>query len=189
MLFALALAAAACGGSTAATAPAAPTDAAGATDAAATDPGATEAPTTADASTAPDASGIGVVGCDRISDAAIEAALGAKVATTEQLYGTPDTASLGGCIWTSEVSDAFPVEGTVDLEAETNGQAALDELRQFQGAALTEETSLGVPASFGPADALFFVVDDQMLKLQVLAYGVDGHAAALTLAKALIAGS
>ena len=183
LLAILALAAAACGGSTATTAPGASTGAPGASATAKT----TDAPDAVDTAS-PDAAGVSTVGCDRISDAAIEDLVGAKVATAEQLYGTPDTASLGGCLWTTEVSDALPVEGTVELQAETNGQAALDELRQFQASALTEEKSLGVPASFGPADALFFVVDDQMLTLQVLAYGVDGHAAALTLAKALIAG-
>ena len=170
----LALAAAGCGGSAATTAPAAATEAAPAASAtAAVDP-ATSADPAASAAA-------GVLGCDRISDEAIEAVVGAKVATAEQLTS--------GCLWTTEVSDALPVEGTVDLQGEPNGQAALDELRQSQASALTEETSLGVPASFGPADALFFVVDDQLFTLQVLAYGVDGHAAALTLAKALIAGS
>lgn len=185
LLAVLALAAAGCGGSAASTAPAAAPDAA--TDAAG-ETAPAEAPTAASGDAATDGAGVAVLGCDRISDTAIEAIAGAKVATAEQLYGTPDTASLGGCVWTTEVSDKFPVAGTVELQAQTNGQAALDELRQFQASVLTEETSLGVPASFGPADALFFVVEDQMYTLQVLAYGVDGHAAALTLAKAFIAG-
>jgi hypothetical protein len=180
LLAVLALAATGCGGSAATTAPAAATDAAGAT--------ATAESSTAAGDAATDGAGVAVVGCDRISSAAIEAVAGAKVATAEQLYGTPDTASLGGCLWTTVVSDALPVAGTVDLEAETNGQAAYDELLQFQGAALTEETSLGVPASFGPGDVLLFVVNEQMYKLQVLAAGVDGKAAALTLAKAIVAG-
>ncbi|MEO5965020.1 MAG: hypothetical protein ABIR11_06105 [Candidatus Limnocylindrales bacterium] len=188
LLAALALVAAGCGGSAASTAPAAATDAT--TDATTDAPAESTAAGTPTATSGEDAAtdGVGVVGCDRISDATIEAIAGAKVATAEQLYGTPDTAALGGCLWTTEVSDKLPVAGTVELQAQTNGQAALDELRQFQASVLTEETSLGVPASFGPADALFFVVDDQMYTLQVLAYGVDGHAAALTLAKALIAG-